>query len=85
MRCESSSNYTYIFKRDKTKILVSKTLKDIEALLPSEIFKRIHKSHLINFNCIERYLKSDGGLIVMEDGSEVPISRNRKSDFLDQL
>ena len=85
IRCESSSNYTYIYKKDGSKLLVSKTLKDIEAMLPDTLFKRIHKSHLINFNSIEKYLKSDGGWIVLEDGSQVPISRNKKGDFLGQF
>jgi two-component system LytT family response regulator len=85
LRCESSSNYTYIYMRNGGKMLVSKTLKDIEGMIHSNHFQRIHKSHLINFNCIKRYLKSEGGKIVLEDGSEVPISRNKKGDFLDQL
>lgn len=85
LRCESSSNYTYIYMRNGGKMLVSKTLKDVEAMIQSEHFQRIHKSHLINFNCIKRYLKSEGGKIVLEDGSEVPISRTKKGDFLDQL
>lgn len=85
LRCESSSNYTYIFLRNGTKLLVSKTLKDVEQMIGSDEFRRVHKSHLINFNFVSRYLKSEGGKIVMEDGAEVPISRNKKGEFLDQL
>ena len=85
LRCESSSNYTYIFLRNGSKLLVSKTLKDIEEMIDSEEFRRVHKSHVINFNYVSRYLKSEGGKIVMEDGSEVPISRNKKGEFLDHL
>lgn len=85
MRCESSSNYTHILLRDGNKLFISKTLKEVEELLDSESFCRVHKSHLINLDAIKRYVKVDGGHIVLEDGSEIPVSRNKKGDFLGQI
>ena len=85
IRCESSSNYTFIHLRKRNKLLVSKTLKEVESMIDSPMFSRVHKSHLVNLNSIVRYNKSDGGVVLMEDGSEVPLARNKKSDFLNNL
>jgi two-component system LytT family response regulator len=79
---EASSNYTYIFLNDKTKITASKTLKEIEELLPPDIFFRTHHSHLINLNYIKRYIKGDGGQIEMQNGDIVDVSRRKKEEFL---
>jgi two-component system LytT family response regulator len=85
IRCESESNYTSIYIKDSKKIFIAKTLKEVHAMLESDKFQRVHKSHLVNFDYIKRYLKSDGGRIVMEDGSEIPVSRSKKGDFFDSL
>ena len=82
VRLEASSNYTNIFLTDKTKILASKTLKEFEELLPEDVFFRPHYSHLINLNYIKRYLKTDGGVIEMQNGDQVDISRRNKEAFL---
>lgn len=80
--CTSDSNYTNIFLTDGGKLLVSKTLKEIEAILQEQGFLRIHHSHMINLSKIDRYLKGDGGYVVMEDGKSLSVSRARKEAFL---
>ena len=80
--CTSDSNYTNIFLANGGKLLVSKTLKEIEAMLKDQGFLRIHHSHMINLNRIDRYLKGDGGYVVMEDGKSLSVSRARKEAFL---
>lgn len=85
VRCESESNYTSIFLADKRKVFVAKTLKDIQGMLNSEKFQRVHKSHVVNFDYIKRYLKADGGKIIMSNGDEIPISRSKKGEFFDHL
>jgi two-component system, LytTR family, response regulator len=85
VRCESESNYTNIFLKKGTKILLSKTLKEIEESLQGLSFFRIHQSHLINMNHIERVLKNDGGSVLMSDGSEITISRYKKELFFEQF
>jgi two-component system LytT family response regulator len=82
IRCESDNNYTKVFFTNRDKILICKTLKDIEELLGEPHFFRVHQSHLVNMNNIKQYIKSDGGYLVMSDKTEVPISRNKKDDFL---
>ena len=81
----SNSNYTIIFLKDKKKITVSRTLKEIEEMLEDYNFLRVHHSFLINLNEIERYMKGEGGYLIMSDGSTVDVSRSRKEVLLKKL
>ncbi|HKK43762.1 MAG TPA: LytTR family DNA-binding domain-containing protein, partial [Bacteroidales bacterium] len=66
----------------KRKILVSKHLKEFQDLLNDRNFFRPHNSHLINLDYVRKFIRHDGGYIEMMDGSQVPVSRNRKDLFL---
>lgn len=81
IRCEADNNYTRIFLKDGKKMLVSKTLKDFEGLLEQYDFIRIHQTHLINKAFLKRYIKTDGGTVVLSDGTELPVARARKESF----
>jgi len=83
--CTSRSNYTIIGLKDGQKLVVSRTLKDMEALLSDHQFLRVHHSHLVNLNEVRKYLKGEGGVLVMSDGSSVDVSRSRKESLLRQL
>ena len=85
VRCESSSNYTTLFFADKSKLIISKTLKEVEDLLQPYGFFRVHHSHLINLQQVSRYVKAEGGYIEMSDGAQVPVSRQRKDYVLEVL
>jgi two-component system LytT family response regulator len=85
IRCESDSNYTYIFLTSGKKILLAKTLKEIEEALAGLSFFRIHQSHLVNMNHVSKFSKSEGSYVVMTDGSTLNISRNRKDLFMEQF
>ena len=78
VRCESKRNYTNIHFEDKKSILISKTLKEFDSLLEPYHFWRIHKSHLINFNYIDKYVKSEGGHVLLKDGSKIPVSTRKR-------
>ncbi len=82
IRCQSDSNYTNIHLEGPRKILVSKTLKQISELLKEGPFYRVHNSHLINLKKIKNYVRGDGGYVILEDGSEIDVSRSKKKDFL---
>ena len=79
---EANSNYTNMYLADKPKIIASKTLKEFQELLPTNIFFRTHHSHIINLTFIKRYLKGDGGQIELLDGTYVEVSRRNKEDFM---
>jgi len=81
--CESDSNYTRVALKDGKKILVSKPLKEIDDTLAGPDFYRIHNSFLVNLNHISKYIRGDGGYVVMDDGTSVSISRTRKQEFVE--
>jgi two-component system LytT family response regulator len=80
--CESKSNYTNIHLNNNRQILISKTLKDLEALLDTEPFFRIHNSYLVNLHYAVRYTKGEGGFLDFNDNITLPVSRNKKEELL---
>ena len=81
--CESDNNYTSVKLTGGKKILVSKTLKEIDETLSGPDFYRVHNSFLINLGHIQKFVRGDGGYVVMDDDTTVSISRTKKQDFLD--
>jgi two-component system LytT family response regulator len=78
IRCEASDNYTTFYLQNKEKILVCKTLKEFAELLKPHGFIRTHQSHLVNAHFVKSLLKEDGGALLMNDLTKVPISRQNK-------
>lgn len=85
IRLEAEGNYSHIYLEGGKKYLVSKTLKEYHELLENHHFLRTHQSHLINFRKIAAYVKTDGGYIAMDDGSQVPISRQKREEVLQKI
>jgi two-component system LytT family response regulator len=85
IRIEADRSYSWFFLKDKRKILVSKNLNQYQELLSDQHFFRPHNSHLINLNHVKKYIRHEGGIIEMDDGSQVPISRTRRDLFLSQM
>jgi two-component system LytT family response regulator len=83
VRCEANDNYTHLFLKNKIKVTACRTLKEMEEQLqdfPS--FIRVHHSHLVNLNEVVKYVRGEGGYLVMTDGSTVSVSRSRKDALL---
>ena len=80
--CESDSAYCKLVFSDGRSMLLSRTLKDVEEALTSQNFCRIHHSYLINLDYVQKYIKGEGGEVVMSNGASLPVSRTRKQDFL---
>lgn len=80
--CSAESNYTHVCMLDGKKYTFAKTLKDVEHLLENLGFFRIHQSYLIQLSHIQRYLRDDGGYVVMADGFHIPIAKRRKEEFM---
>lgn len=78
VRCEASINYTIIYFEKGKKVTASKTLKFFEDLLPEGNFFRVHQSHLVNLDKVDKYFKSENSYLHMCDSSNVPISRRKK-------
>jgi two-component system LytT family response regulator len=82
---QSSSNYTTFFTATKGKILVSKSMGDFEEMLTANNFFRIHNSNLINLLKIEKFIKGEGGTVIMSNKMELEVSRRRKEEFIRKL
>lgn len=81
---ESDGNYSTLYLADGQKIVLTKKLKEVNELLPSDSFFRIHNSYIINLTKIKEFLKTDG-YVVLQSNHKIPVSRQKKSDFLDLL
>ncbi len=85
LRLESDGNYTWFYLVDQSRYLVTRTMKEYEDLFCNNGFYRIHQSHIINMEYVKKYVKGDGGDVIMNDGKILPIARNRKDGFLKLL
>jgi two-component system, LytTR family, response regulator len=83
--CSAEGSYTRIMLSDKRSLLVSKTLGDIEEMLPPEIFTRIHHSHIVNLHQVAHYIRTDGGYLVMNNNEKLMVSKARKEFLLERL
>ncbi len=79
---EAESNYSIIYIKPLQKITVSKTLKDFEELLPHSTFIRIHHSWIINKNHVQKYLKGEGGRVIMINGKTLDVARRKRDEFI---
>lgn len=85
VRLKSDNNYTEFFISDKRKIIASKPLKFYEEILPSDVFLRVHQSHLVNINFIKQVEKGKYSHLILSDGSSVEISLSRKEELFKML
>lgn len=83
--CESDDNYTNIQLKGKKKILVTRSLKDMEEILEQHSFIRVHRYYIVNLNEIEKYIKGEGGYLVMSEGTTIDVARNKKEILLKKL
>lgn len=80
---EAESNYTHIFLKDKNKIIACRTLKNIEDQIQDySFFVRVHNSYMVNLNEVVRYVRGEGGYLVMSNNTSVNVSRSRKDALL---
>lgn len=83
--CTSSSNYTIFNLMENQKLIISRTLKEIEEMLEEYRFLRVHHSYLVNLNEVRKYNRGEGGSVLMSDGATVDVSRSRKEMLLKKL
>lgn len=82
---ESDDNYVKLKLMNGKKILVTRSLKDMEEILEQYSFIRVHRYYIVNLNEIEKYIKGEGGYLVMSDGTTIDVARNKKEVLLKKL
>ncbi len=85
IHCESSGNYTHFYLKEQKPLLISKPLKEYEEILAPLGFLRVHQSHLVNLQHVQKIDKRDGLTLIMIDNSEIPVSTRRKDLLLQKL
>lgn len=82
---KASGNYTNIYMKQKQTHLVTRQLHEFEKILKNHNFFRIHNSTLVQMDCIEKFVRNDGGYVVMSNNASLKISRSRKECFLQRV
>jgi two-component system LytT family response regulator len=83
--CTADRNYTVIMLKNGQKMVASRTLKELEEMLEDYSFVRVHHSYLVNLNEVEKYIKGEGGYLLMSNGTSIDVSRSRKEQLLKKL
>ena len=84
--CSAEGAYTKVVFIDKRhSLLISRTLGDIEEMLPPEIFVRIHHSTIVNINAVTHYIRTDGGYVIMNTDEKLMVSKSRKETVMKKL
>jgi len=86
LRCEADGVYTKLVVKASSPVLTTRNLGEYEKiLLPSAGFLRIHHSVIVNMNEVARYIRGDGGQVIMSDGTRVDVSRRKKIEFMNWI
>ncbi|MDC6361705.1 MULTISPECIES: LytR/AlgR family response regulator transcription factor [Flavobacteriaceae] len=83
--CKADGSYTSFVLKNKNTLMVSKHLKEYENLLGDYQFMRVHNSYVINLNEVKKYVKSDGGYIIMSNDMHVSISPRKKDELMEAM
>jgi len=83
--CQADSNYCKIIFIDGKQLILSKTLKYIEDILPRELFFRIHKSYIVNLNFIVQFDKTNDLFVRLSNGEQLPVSIRKKEEFINAV
>ena len=82
---ESDSNYTSFVMETGEKYLVSKTLGDVQEMLETRNFLRVHRQYIVNLDHIKRLVKGEGTYLILTDGSSIPVSRQQKERLMERF
>jgi len=82
---EADGSYTYVYFKNEEKLMLSKKLGEFDMLESLSNFYKPHRSFLINLHEIQKYIRTDGGYIVMNSDKQVPLSKHRKAEFLELI
>jgi len=81
----ADSNYTHVYLLNGKKLTMSKTLKDVEEHLPHDTFFRIHIGTIVNLTHISKYIRGEGGSVIMSNGINLEVAKRRKHELLERL
>ena len=80
----AEGSYTHLVMADKKRITLAKKLGELAELLPEQ-FERIHHSHIVNLQHVKKYVKEKNGYVVLSNGEELSVSKQRRKAFLENF
>jgi two-component system LytT family response regulator len=83
--CVAQGSYTQFILESGESIIISRHLKEFEELLPNPTFFRVHRSYLINLDKIVKYERSDGGVLLLSGGQQIPVSVRKRESLTKML
>ena len=83
--CAADGSYCHVHTADGSTITVAKNLKDFEQILPAEDFYRIHHSTIVNINHVQKYVRGEGGYVVLNNDQHLDVARRRKEGLMNLL
>lgn len=83
--CEANGSYTNFHLKNDRKIVVSKNLKEYESLFDENHFMRVHNRYLVNLREVRRYVKTEGGYILMNNDAQIGISPKNRAAFIEKM
>lgn len=81
--CKGEGSYTRFYTEDEKSVMVSKSIKEYEKLLPSNIFVRCHQSYAANKSFIRKINKD--GFLELKNGTLIPVSERKKEQVIKEL
>jgi len=85
IRCVAEAGYTYIHRQSSPPLLICRTLKEVSQALESSGFVRVHHSHTINPAFLRKIVRQEGGYLLLSDGAQVPVTKQKRDYLLDQI
>lgn len=82
---EAGGNYTTLHFMDKRQVLVCKTLREVEMMLPEASFIRIHRSHTVHLRHLKKYTRGKGGQVLLQNGTVLAVSAGQREALMEAL
>ena len=72
--CIADQSYSKVITLAKNEIVVTKSLKQLQEILPANQFYRTHKSYLVNIYYIRKFIHTNESYVLMKSGIKIPVS-----------
>jgi two-component system, LytTR family, response regulator len=83
--CEADSNYTRFHLEGGVQYMVTKTLGDVQDVLETGDFVRVHRQFMVNLEHIQKLVKGEGTYLLMTDGTTIPVARQQKDRLMERF
>lgn len=76
---EAMDNYVKVFRRGLPMVLSQITMKDMESILPTDRFNRVHRSFIVSLNAIDKF--SNRKIYLLSSDRTIPVGRKYIETF----